>query len=486
LGEPAPTELLKAALEKIVFFEWRLGELAAELAAAQSRAASAEQERARAETSAREATQQAQAARMALADNDAERARLAALLARPAHAPRSDPAALEAAHDRAAALQAELAETRAQVGRLQSERERWLTEMIEQARSGGEAPAALAEFISELRGEVIALRERQKQCEDLLTRANMTVPPPLALHAPPKPLREPAPVESARALLAEGRLGGAAAELDRSAARVAIAELPGKPSAARALAEQCLRGLQSSEAARRAQAAQHLAAVPSAAAAPLLAHALGLESDARAKAALVRALVACGGEGSAELARGLLSDAHAIVRLAALEALASLGGDRAKAALEAGSRDPSAAVRRRAAALLIGSDEGDLLARLAQDSDESVRHAAAPIETAPLAEDSAVHDPVARNSIVHNQVVHGSVVRNPVVHNPIARDLQGEAILACRAAIFGLTEAELAHAISLPDHDAAQLAAQLIAAGRLARRGKRLVASGPTAEEVRP
>jgi len=44
-GAPGAAEFLRAALEKIVFFEWRLAELTAELAAAQSRCAAAEAER---------------------------------------------------------------------------------------------------------------------------------------------------------------------------------------------------------------------------------------------------------------------------------------------------------------------------------------------------------------------------------------------------------------------------------------------------------
>ena len=83
---PTPAELLRAALEKIVFFEWRLSELAAELSAAQSRCASAELERARADDQARAAHEQARSARMQLADLEAERSRLPSLLSRP-HGP---------------------------------------------------------------------------------------------------------------------------------------------------------------------------------------------------------------------------------------------------------------------------------------------------------------------------------------------------------------------------------------------------------------
>ncbi len=99
-GAPGAAELLRAALEKIVFFEWRLAELTAELAAAQSRCAAAEAERARAHDEARKAAHEAQEARRHTVELEAERARLAMLLARPAHAPVIDEAALVAERDR--------------------------------------------------------------------------------------------------------------------------------------------------------------------------------------------------------------------------------------------------------------------------------------------------------------------------------------------------------------------------------------------------
>jgi len=43
---PEPAELLRAALEKVVFFEWRVSELSAELAAAQTRCGNLEKARA--------------------------------------------------------------------------------------------------------------------------------------------------------------------------------------------------------------------------------------------------------------------------------------------------------------------------------------------------------------------------------------------------------------------------------------------------------
>jgi hypothetical protein len=237
-----------------------------------------------------------------------------------------------------------------------------------------------------------------------------------------------------------------------------------------------LRGLQSADPARRAQAAQHLAAVPSGSAAPALAQAIGTETDAHAKAALVRALVVCGGEGSAQIASGLLVPAEsALVRLAAVEALAPLGGDRARAALEAGARDPAPAVRRRTVALLLGSGEhGDLLASLSTDRDASVRAAcrAAAGDAAP----PMVHEPQAVRSAP--AAVPQAALLVPHAAPVVPRDLAAEAQSACRAAIFGLTEAELASALSLETSAAGELVERLVTAGRLGRRGKRVVARG--------
>jgi hypothetical protein len=62
------------------------------------------------------------------------------------------------------------------------------------------------------------------------------------------------------------------------------------------------------------------------------------------------------------------------------------------------------------------------------------------------------------------------------------RDLSRDAVVAVQTAIFGMTEAELSEALSLPVSEVPALVASLVSAGRLARRGKRLVAaSGPGA-----
>ncbi len=81
--------------------------------------------------------------------------------------------------------------------------------MIEQARQkGDEAPAALAQFISELRGQVLELRDRQRLCDAMLVQAGLAPPAPLPpAHPAPAPAVEHDAVSQARRLFAEGRLG---------------------------------------------------------------------------------------------------------------------------------------------------------------------------------------------------------------------------------------------------------------------------------------
>ncbi len=483
-AQPSTPELLRAALEKIVFFEWRLSEIAAELSAAEARCSSAELERARADETTHTAQAQAQAARIRIAELEADRARLAALLARPAHA---FAAPSEADRDRTAQLEAELAEARRELALQKTERARWLNEMIEQARNGDEAPAALAQFISELRGDIIALREQQKQSDALLSGAGIAPPPAVApQRAPVAAQREPEPVEAARKMWAEGRLGAPglsaggrangshgqdllvhrsqrqdllAGGLARDGAGQVSHDLahgglgrrhPGESGPARALAEQCLRALASHDPARREQAARHLAALPLPAAAPLLASALGSEQEPRARAQLARALAACGGEGAAHVVERLQqAEEPALVRLVALEALCQLGGDRALAALERAALDAAPAVRRRAAALAASTDgAGEIFSRLGTDWDASVRRT----------KESALHEAPAEPALA-------------------ARDVAHEALLAVQAAMFGLTDGELAETLNVPAPEAFEIAARLVSAGRLGRRGKRLIAA---------
>lgn len=385
--QPSAAELLRAALEKIVFFEWRVSELTGEVAAAHRRSAAAEKARAEAEEEARAASAQARRARLQCADLEAEQARAAELLAAPVQGrAAADAQALEEERARCLSLQEQLEQARAEVARARAERERWLTQMIGQAQGGDEAPAALAQFISELRGEVIALRDHQKRCESLLEAAGIAVPEFEPAHPPPQPPSpSTTPVQEARRMWAEGRLAappqaGAAppdpvpAPAPR-ASGFALAADPGLSAAARALADQCLRGLASADSSRREQAARHLAAAPVAAASPAIATALQSETDVRARAQLAKALAACGGEGAAGIVERLQAEAETpLVRLAALDALCAIPS-RARPAIEMAANDRAPAIRRRAAALAVAERIEDLEARFAADEDATVRGA---------------------------------------------------------------------------------------------------------------
>jgi hypothetical protein len=381
--QPSAAELLRAALDKIVFFEWRVSELAGEVAAAHRRCALAETARVEAEEAARAAANQAKSARMQCAEMEAEQARISALLSNPAQGrAAADAKALDSERRRSDALASELEQARAELARSRAERERWLTEMIAQARTGEEAPAALAQFISELRGEVIALRDHRKKCEAALAEAKVAVPAFEAFDPPPPPPPSPEPVDEGRRMWAEGRLAAAAPV---AAAHFVLPAEAGGSAAARALADQCLRSLASADSRRREQAARHLAAAPLPAAAPAVAAALSAETAPKARAELAKALAACGGDTAAEIVAGLQGEGEpALVRLAALDALCALP-QRARAAIEVAARDNTAAVRRRAAALAVLERLDDLAARFAADEDASVRSAlAAARSEAPL------------------------------------------------------------------------------------------------------
>jgi hypothetical protein len=540
---PGATDLLRAALEKIVFFEWRLGELAAELAAAGSRAAAAEQDRERALAELHEARLAAHAAHQRLAEAEAERTRLSSLLARPQpHA--LDGAALEAERQRSAQIAAELADARREIDRQKQERERWLQDMIAQARDGDEAPAALAQFISEIRAEVISLRSRAAACDEVILRAGLAPPPPAVPEPPPSaPTRESDAVELARRFWAEGRLGDLPTPPASSAARSSpprlpaagesfvpalqtrppvgplapprdaptdllpgflladrprssyppAPSLPARASAQHALVEQCLRGLAARDPLRRERAARHLAAFPTPAAAPAIAASLGREEVPRCRAAMARALAACGGPEAAQIVLSLLAPSEPpLVRMGALESLAVEGGPCLRAALEAGAADPAVSLRRRTASLALSLGAApDLLSRLCADPDSSVRAAAGggdQYPEAPLAEEPAP-DRGQETAPAAETASNPTSGRSPPLPSPEEppppRNLPGAALHAIRTAIFGLSETELAAAIGLDAETAGRLAEELVAGGLLSRRGRRLVA-GPGAESVPP
>jgi len=333
-----PEELLRGALEKIVYFECRLSQLEAELKAARE---------------------------VALREKEAA-----------ATARGRENAALATTEEMRQALGAsrrgegELAE---RVRLLEAERERFLEGLIDQARISGAPgrgepatePADLAGFIAEMRAEIERLRPFQAAAE----RAGLAVEVPRA--AP-----EPAPAgvkELASRFERAGRIG-----LSRSDATGLERALPSR--AERSLYEASMDDLASDDAQSRRRAAETLRAMGSRAAAPLLAAAVGRERDGEVKVALLSALAALGEPAASEICARELSDPRPAVRACALEAVAALAGAEAEPRLVAALGDASASVRRRAV-LLLGFARGptaeDALASALADRDDGVARAAA-------------------------------------------------------------------------------------------------------------
>jgi len=324
-----PENLLKSALEKVVFFECRLDQLQADLATA-----SADRDRLKAELS------------LAAARELSLKQELNELQSRYLGGKRD----LEDAH--------------AQLQSLRGERDRWMTTLAEASRihHAGDLPDGefdLASFIAELRAEIEVLRTGHK-----VERA---------LTAPEAPPRDAAEVGARMA--AQGRIGFS--EGDRKSL-VSTARF--ETRAEETVFAFSLRELSSPHAEARARAAQRLAALKSREASAALAAALNAESEASVKPALIEALAATGGEEALPLLFSHLRDRDVAVRLAALEASVKLGGMASLREVDRALSDPSPRMRRRAA-LLAGSlgaqSGGPLLAHASADKDPSVRRVAA-------------------------------------------------------------------------------------------------------------
>jgi hypothetical protein len=333
-----PDELLRGALEKIVYFECRLSQLEGELVAARDIAAR-EKEGA---TSAR--SREAAAA--------AELTRL-----------RSE---LDATRRR----EEDLAE---RVRLLEGERERFLTGLIDQARIAG-APseageqgeeADLAGFIAELRAEI----ERLRPWQQVAQAAGLRIDEPAAAPVAPAARVD----ELARSFQAAGRIGLGVDDAARLRSTLGS-------RAERSLFESSMDDLASADARARRRAADALRAMGSRAAAPLVAAAVGRERDPEVKVALLSALGALGEPAGADVAARELADSRPAVRAAALDAVAALQGKDAEPRLLAALADASALVRRRAV-LLLGFAPGpaaeEALRSCLSDRDGGVARAAA-------------------------------------------------------------------------------------------------------------
>ncbi len=361
----SPEELLRSALEKIVFFECRVASLEGELSAARSAAA--------------RARELAGGGRRRESDLEQEGARL------------------RAEHAASVGQNAELSE---RVRLLEAERERFLSGMVERARVAG-APVdedgeagdshELAGFIAELRAEIEELRawkrtalaaglkladpgpevpEQAMAPGEVQAESGGSRPTVLPLRSPAS---EPAAVRALAGRFLEAHRIGLSREEERRVPAFST-------RSERALYEASLDDLAASDPGVRRRAADGLRALGSRSAAPLLAAALGREPEAEVKLALLAALGVLAERGAAELALRELLDARPEVRAAALEAASALDPGGVAPRLAAALGDESALVRRRAA-MLLGFTSGDLceeaLAGALTDREAGVARAAA-------------------------------------------------------------------------------------------------------------
>ncbi|HTP28494.1 MAG TPA: HEAT repeat domain-containing protein [Anaeromyxobacteraceae bacterium] len=339
-------ELLRSALEKIVFFECKVASLESELGAMRAQAVRAREE--------------AGAARRR--ETELERA-------------------VAQARGEQAAVVAQNGELSERVRLLEEERERFLVGMVESARvagaPGGEGEDAgcendLAAFISELRAEIETFRAWKRTAQAAgLTLEGAAQGPTADEKEAPREAPTPLPTIASR-FEAAGRIGLSPEE---------AAALPSfSTRTERVLYETALADLGSPDAAIRRRAANGLRALGSKGAAPLLARALGRETEADVKVALLIALGALAEPGAADLALRELSDARPAVRTAALEAASALARGAVAPQLSAALADPSPLVRRRAAVLLgftPGAAVDDALCIALADRDPGVARAAA-------------------------------------------------------------------------------------------------------------
>ncbi|HEX9289155.1 MAG TPA: PBS lyase, partial [Anaeromyxobacteraceae bacterium] len=263
----SPEELLRSALEKVIFFECRVASLDNELDAARSNAARAREE--------------AGAARR-------RETELETLLAQS-----------RGEQSSAVAHNAELME---RVRLLEAERERFLSGMVERARVAGapaeegEAPGSeddLAGFISELRAEIEELRAWKSAA--IVSGVKMDPIPPPPARAGGGSGRGAVPLPAMASSFGDaGRFG-----VSREEARA----LPSfSTRSERVLYEASLDDLGAADPGRRRRAADGLRVLASRGAAPLVAAALGRERDAEVKVALLGALGALAESGAADLA----------------------------------------------------------------------------------------------------------------------------------------------------------------------------------------
>jgi hypothetical protein len=273
-----PDALLKSALEKIVYFEARVTQLANDLAQV-----NAERDRVRAELG--HASQREIDLRRVVAELEVRSQR--------AHSEREEAATVAEA--------------------LRRERAELLGKILDASRLNGEtSDFDLASFIAELRSEVI-LRRGQADVE-ASAPVLVSAPPQAASEAPPSYI-----TTQAQQLESQGRLTVSAAELT-SLERAS----PFAGRTEETLFGFSVRELSAPDAAARVRAAERLTALGHPAAAPALATALHAETEASVKVALLTALSQLAKAEAVPVVLPQLASPFPDVRMTALKALLKL------------------------------------------------------------------------------------------------------------------------------------------------------------------
>ncbi len=385
MSDERPDALLRSALEKIVYFEARAGQLHGELT---------------------EARQEVDRLRRELEETGQREIVL-----------RREVAELEVRVNRAHAERDELARLNQA---LRNERTQLLNKLLDATRIHTAAQAGegeeddlgidLASFISQLRSEAMNRPPSAEAAAPARTPTSVPVEPthptpvPMAraYERPPPPVPDqdeplfPMPgfavamavaprvssvvaaspvVQQAQRFFLEGRLGVSPEQLHELSGHVGPAGNAGET-----LFGFSVRELSALDPAARIRAAERLKALGLPAAAPPLATALHAEGDPSVQVVLIQAFAGLCREEGASVVSPLLASPVAEVRIAALKALLSLAPGEAAPHLAQAMKDPDRAVRRRASLLALGL-EGEAAHRLGEeaihDADPEVRGLAA-------------------------------------------------------------------------------------------------------------
>jgi hypothetical protein len=344
VANSGPEEVLRRALEKIVFFECRVSQLNAELMV--ERAAVLREKEATAAVRAREVE-------------------LEMLLTQ--------------ARSTEKTMKTRIDELQERVRLLEAEREQFLAGFVERTQISSapgviesESPgdqtdlAALAGFIAELREKI----EQLKLWKFAAQKAGITLEE--------KPVPEPSASVSSVSILAErfeksGRLNVVSAETNQNGELFST-------RAERSLYERSVEDLNAADPERRKRAADCLRALGLRDASALITAALNRENDPTVKVALLSTLTVVGEPSAAAFAIREVADQRPEVRVAALDAAVALAKEHAEPVLVGALKDLNSVVRRRAVLLLsfiTGTTATDALISMVSDRDAGVARIAA-------------------------------------------------------------------------------------------------------------